>query len=204
MDPLPGPARRLAEELDEDRVALASDPQVRRRVIEELDHARRIPVFEGRRPLYGSFVVHPGRSLTVDAQPLDVDMIALDHMDLASSRAYADGRSTFLVHQGDGDLALACFDRPIQYEADLVHVQELTGAEIVQRTVVLGAVRLFTRDAVVVWDGRNWNVRPTATAVLPSLEACAPDLRPAGGTRRARPRGALAVACAHRRHHRGL
>jgi hypothetical protein len=178
MDPLPGPARRLAEELDEDRVALASDPQVRRRVIEELDHARRIPVFEGRRPLYGSFVVHPGRSLTVDAQPLDVDMIALDHMDLASSRAYADGRSTFLVHQGDGDLALACFDRPIQYEADLVHVQELTGAEIVQRTVVLGAVRLFTRDAVVVWDGRNWNVRPTATAVLPSLEACAPDLRP--------------------------
>jgi len=57
-------------------------------------------------------------------------------------------------------------------------VQELTGAEIVQRTPVLRAVRLFTRGQVVVWNGRNWVTRPTATAVLPSLRACAPDLHP--------------------------
>jgi DNA integrity scanning protein DisA with diadenylate cyclase activity len=178
MDALPGPARRLAEELEEDGVVLAGAAEVRRRVVSELDHARRIPRFEGRRPPYGSFVMHPGRSLTDDADQLDVETLALDRMDLASARTYADGRSAFLVHQGDGSLALACFDRPIQYEADLVRVQELTGADIVQRTTVLRAVRLFTRDLVVVWDGRNWIARPTATAVLPSLRSCAPYLDP--------------------------
>jgi len=175
---LPGPARRLSEELDEDGIVISGGDLVRRLVIDELDHARRIPVFEGRRPLYGAFIMHRGRSLAFDADRLDLDMIALDHMDLASARTYADGRSAFLVHQGDGRLALACFDRPIQYEAELVDVQERTGAEIVQRTAVFRAIRLFTHNSVVGWDGRNWNARPTATAVLPALRAGAPDLAP--------------------------
>lgn len=178
MEELPGPARRLAEELEEDAIALTGTAQVRRRVVSELDHARRIPRFEGRRPVYGSFVMHAGRVLTGETAPVDVETIPLDGVELAAARTYADGRSTFLVHQGDGSLALACFDRSVQYEADLVRLQEDTGAEIVQRTPVLHAVRLVTRGSVVVWDGRNWNARPTATAVLPALQSYAPSLRP--------------------------
>jgi DNA integrity scanning protein DisA with diadenylate cyclase activity len=178
MDVLPGPARRLAEELEEDAVVLPEAAEIRQRVVLELDHARRIPSFEGRRPVYGSFVMPPGSSLTSDSAQLDLETVALDDMDLASARTYSDGRSAFLVHQGDGSVALACFDRSIQYEADLVRVQEVTGAAIIQRTPVLRAVRLFTRGAVVVWDGRNWTARPTATTVLPALRSCAPHVRP--------------------------
>jgi hypothetical protein len=176
---LSGPVRRLSEELEEDGILIGGEAEVRHRVIGELDYARRIPVFEGRRPLYGSIVVHPGRTLTFEADRLDLDMIPIDHLDLTAARAYADGRAAFLVHQGDGSLALACFDRTIQYEADLVRLQERTGADIVQRTAVLRAVRLFTSNSVIVWDGRHWNVRPTATVLLPALQACAPDLHPA-------------------------
>ena len=45
---------------------------------------------------------------------------------------------------------LVCFDRPVQYEAELVHLQEVTGARIVQRTAVFGQVRLFAERRVVV------------------------------------------------------
>lgn len=177
FQPLSGSARRLAEELDEDGIRLAGDPAIRRCVVEELDHARRIPVFEGRRPLYGSFVIGGDRTLAAGADLLALDMVDLDHLDLGAARAYADGRSAFLVHRSDASLTLALFDRPIQYEAELVRMQEITGAEIVQRTAVLGAVRLFTDGSVVAWDGRNWNARPTATALLPALRACSPGLR---------------------------
>ena len=51
---LSGSARRLAEELDEDGIDLGSSDAMRERLLAELDYARRIPMFEGRRPLYGS------------------------------------------------------------------------------------------------------------------------------------------------------
>ena len=47
-----GSARRLAEELDEDGIKLEDDDAVRELLLDELDYARRIPMFEGRRPLY--------------------------------------------------------------------------------------------------------------------------------------------------------
>lgn len=172
---LTGPARRLAEELAEDGVTLPGGPDVAALVIDELDHARRIPVFEGRRPVYGSFVLPHRGGLDPQAGPLDI--LDLDGLDLGSARSYADGRSAFLLRCPGVDPVLACFDRSVQYEADLVRIQELTGAEIIQRTPVLRAVRLFTRGAVVAWDGRNWIARPTASAVLPALRACAPGLR---------------------------
>ena len=57
---LSGSARRLAEELEEDGVKLEEHDGVRELLLDELDYARRIPMFEGRRPLYGSFSMPPG------------------------------------------------------------------------------------------------------------------------------------------------
>jgi len=170
-----GPARRLAEELDEDGIELACGDALRDLLLDELDYARRIPMFEGRRPLYGSFSMPEGRSITQAAGI--ADLVDVSHIDLAAARTFADGRSSFVVHPGDGERVLVCFDRPVQYEAELVKLQEVTGARIVQRTAVLGQVRLFTEGAVVAWDGRGWDHRPTAAALLPALRACAPELR---------------------------
>ena len=46
---LSGAARRLAEELEEDGIKLEEHDQVRDLLLDELDYARRIPMFEGRR-----------------------------------------------------------------------------------------------------------------------------------------------------------
>ena len=170
-----GSARRLAEELGEDGIDLACDDTLRDLLLDELDYARRIPMFEGRRPLYGSFSMPAGRSITQAAGI--ADLVDVSHIDLAQARTFADGRSSFVVHPGDGERVLVCFDRPVQYEAELVTLQEVTGARIVQRTAVFGQVRLFTEGTVVAWDGRAWDDRPTAAALLPALQACAPELR---------------------------
>ena len=53
---LTGSARRLAEELEDDGVKLDEHDSVRDLLLDELDYARRIPMFEGRRPLLGSAV----------------------------------------------------------------------------------------------------------------------------------------------------
>ena len=70
---------------------------------------------------------------------------------------------------------------PVQYEAELVHLQEVTGARIVQRTAVFGQVRLFADRRVISWDGQSWTDRPTAAALLATLRQAAPDLDPAVG-----------------------
>ncbi len=57
---LSGSARRLAEELEDDGIKLDEHDGVRELLLDELDYARRIPMFEGRRPLYGSFSMPPG------------------------------------------------------------------------------------------------------------------------------------------------
>jgi hypothetical protein len=173
-DQLTGSARRLAEELAEDGVQLDEDDGVRALLLDELDYARRIPMFEGRRPLYGSFSMPPGQSI-VGARGI-ADLVPLDGLPRQMARTFADGRSAFVVNHHDEPPALACFDRPVQYEADLVKLQQDTAARIVQRTPLYGQIRLFTDGRVVSWDGRAWSVRPTAAALATALRACAPDL----------------------------
>jgi hypothetical protein len=173
-DQLSGSARRLGEELAEDGVHLDEDDRTRALLLDELDYARRIPMFEGRRPLYGSFSMPPGQSIN-DAHGI-ADVVPLDGLPRQMARTFADGRSAFVVHHHDEPPALACFDRPVQYEADLVTLQEDTGARIVQRTPVLGQVRLFTDRRVISWDGQLWSDRPTAAALATELRRCAPDL----------------------------
>lgn len=174
---LSGSARRLAEELDEDGIALNGHDLTRQRLLSELDYARRIPMFEGRRPLYGSFTMPPGMSIT-NAGGI-ADLVPLDGLSQEMARTFADGRSAFLVNRPEAEPLLVCFDRPVQYEAELVELQTVTGAHIVQRTAVFGQVRLFADGRVVAWNGERWTDRPTAAALLPTLRGCAPNLDPA-------------------------
>src|SRR5690606_13020909 len=133
LSALDGPTRRLAEELREDGIQLSFDVDVLALVLEELDHARRAPVFENRPPFYGSFVLPSGDD------PLDhdgLDVIDLSVLELAGARAYADGRLAFLLRRPGHPPELACFDQQLSFEADVVRVQEASGAHIVQRTAV--------------------------------------------------------------------
>ena len=176
-DVLSGSARRLAEELLDDGIELDEEGGVRDLLLDELDYARRIPMFEGRRPLYGSFSMPAGMTIT-DAEGI-ADLVALDGMPRDMARTFADGRSAFVVNRHEASPILACFDRPVQYEAELVHLQEATGARIVQRTAVFGQVRLFAERRVIAWDGQRWSDRPTAAALVDALGEHAPDLDPA-------------------------
>jgi Probable sensor domain DACNK/DisA bacterial checkpoint controller nucleotide-binding len=171
----PGPLRRLAEELEEDGVHLPADGPLRMRILDELDHARRPPVHETRRPIYGSLILPPERSLLVGGDL--VELHDLNGYDRERARSFADGRSSFLVHRdGPADtdsLALAHFRRSVQMEADLVEIQEATDAFIIQRTL-LGRPRLFMPNAVVDWNGREWTLRPNAAALLDPLSKIVP------------------------------
>ena len=178
IETLPRQLRRLADELDDDGVVLPGDLEFQGHVLEELDHCRRTPVFEGRRPTYGAIVLPRSglkdkRKALVDH--IDFDVVPLEG-DLGAGRVYADGRSAYLVRGPGAHVALACFDRPMLFEADLVRVQQLTGAALVQRTAVLDVVRMVLDGSVVNWDGRNWQIRPSATALGAELAAQVPDL----------------------------
>ncbi len=173
--------RRLADELDDDGIVLPGGDDFRQIVLEELDFCRRTPMFEGRRPSYGAMILPPGideavRDAVVERMPFDV--IQVDD-DLAAARTYADGRASYVVRSPAGLTSLACFERGLIFETDLVQLQELTGAAIIQRTPVLDVVRLAIDDAMVSWDGRNWRARPTAPALVDRLVTGAPGL-PAG------------------------
>jgi Probable sensor domain DACNK/DisA bacterial checkpoint controller nucleotide-binding len=167
-------ARRLGEELADDGIVLLVDDEVRSLILDELDHARRAPAFEGRRPAYGSFVIPATRKLKEYDEEYDV--VDLSALSLGDARGYADGRSAYLVRRPDAPPKLACFGRLMQMESELVRLQETTGAHIIQRTAFYEVPRLFTSGSVVTWTGRVWAARPTANAVLPALCAAAPAL----------------------------
>ncbi|HYZ98069.1 MAG TPA: DNA integrity scanning protein DisA nucleotide-binding domain protein [Acidimicrobiales bacterium] len=168
------PARRLHAELVDDGVVMEVDEGVLGIVLDELEYARRPPVFERRTPLYGSIVVPGDRSLIESAELvdlLDVDMLALD-----DARRFADGRSTYLVRQPDQPLRLACFRRSVQYEADLVEIESDIGGIIVQRTPVLGVTRAFTPPGTVEWSGYRWSTRPNARTQHAKLQPKLPGV----------------------------
>jgi DisA bacterial checkpoint controller nucleotide-binding len=63
----------------------------------------------------------------------------------------------------------------VQYEADMIEVQDNTGAFIVQRTV-MGVVRLFGPGGTVEWAGYRWATRPSAGAQYAMLRPQLPSL----------------------------
>jgi hypothetical protein len=157
----------------DDGVVVRADERVLRLVLDELEYARRPPLFERRAPIYGSIVVPDDRSL-IESGEL-VDLIELDAMPLDVGRRFADGRSTFLVRQPDRQLLLACFRRSVQYEADLVEIQADIGAIIVQRTV-MGVTRAFTDTGTVEWAGYRWTNRSNARTQHEALQPLLPGV----------------------------
>ncbi|MEM9033900.1 MAG: diadenylate cyclase [Actinomycetota bacterium] len=226
------PLRRLHDELSEDGVRLPAHPWVVAAALDELDHARRPPVFERRTPVYGSIVFGPTTAPSTCGRI--AELVDLGMLDLDAARRFADGRSSFLVRSLDQQLMLACFERSVQYEADLVEIQQATGALIVQRTV-MGTVRLLSDEGVVQWTGREWTTRLGARAhlsvlapLLPRLPEAvlaglldlavhwlsparigttfvvAPGAGPAGGLDLGRAMRAPALSVSHRRHYAAL
>ena len=168
------PARRLHSEMVDDGVAVDAEEPVLHIVLEELEYARRPPLFERRAPIYGSIVLPDDRSLIESGELVDV--IPLDDMPLDVARRFADGRSTYLVRQPDRPLQLACFRRSVQYEADLVEIQADIGATIVQRTPVAGVTRAFTDTGALEWAGYRWTNRPNARTQHEALQPFLPGV----------------------------
>lgn len=163
---------RLREELEDDGISLFAGDQAQADIlVQELEHARRPPVHEGRTPLYGAIVLGSGRELE-HAEDL-ADLIPLE-LPLEQCRTFADGRSSFLVRSHGQVPLLACFARSVQYEAELIDVQARTGAPVVQRTF-LGVPRVFTAKGVVEWNGRDWTLRPSAKSILRSVQLAVPE-----------------------------
>jgi hypothetical protein len=171
--------RRLSEELEDDGIVLDGCGPTVDLVVEEMDYTRATPMFEGRRPMYGAIVTSDPLAL-VAWEGAGADVIEAPS-DLGDARRFADGRASYLVRDpaDPAHLLLACFDRPLLFEADVVLLQDATGASIVQRTPVFGVTRLFQGGQVVSWDGGGWSARATARSVLPTLLTAAPDLDPA-------------------------
>jgi hypothetical protein len=157
----------------DDGVVVRAEERVLRLVLDDLEYARRPPLFERRAPIYGSIVVPDDRSL-IESGEL-VDLIELDAMPLDVARRFADGRSTFLVRQPDRQLLLACFRRSVQYEADLVEIQADIGAIIIQRTA-MGVTRAFTETGTVEWSGYRWTNRPNARSQHEALQPLLPGI----------------------------
>lgn len=162
---------RLREELEDDGVTLPGTPHEVDVLLTELEYAWRPPVHENRTMLYGSFVL-PGERSLIKMDNL-VELLELD-MPIEQARTFSDGRSSFVVRRSDGSLQLACFRRTVQYEADLAEIEQLTGAAIVQRTV-MGVTRVFTPTGVVEWNGYQWRLRPSARVYLPYVRAAVPE-----------------------------
>ncbi|HEY6415362.1 MAG TPA: hypothetical protein VIX41_03960, partial [Acidimicrobiales bacterium] len=74
------PARRLHSEMIDDGVVVDAEEGLLQVVLDELEYARRPPLFERRAPIYGSIVVPGDRSL-IESGEL-VDLIALEAMPL--------------------------------------------------------------------------------------------------------------------------
>jgi len=162
---------RLREELHDDGVTLPGSSDEVDLLLTELEYAWRPPIHENRTMLYGSILL-PGERSLVKIDNL-VEILDLD-MPIAQARRFSDGRSAFMVRRSDGTAQLACFRRTVQYEADLVEIEQSTGAAIVQRTIS-GVARVFTPTGVVEWNGRRWRHRPSARVYLPALRHAVPE-----------------------------
>jgi DisA bacterial checkpoint controller nucleotide-binding len=149
-------------------------------LVDELAYARRPPVHETRRSSYGAVVVADYDDFTglTDYWIRPVPRSGLrfgdsglhpltDHRDLAAVRAYANGRTTFLVRSPAGPEAL--LQLPVGDELELGRLaEEAPGVFVIQRTPA-GAVKVFTPGRLYVFEHDEWRVKPYAATRLPTL-----------------------------------
>ena len=173
---LPGRLRRLAEELVDEGVDLLDEAHDPVAALVELAYAMRPQRFEGRTPTYGVLLPPPGTVVGPDRLAESaVEMIALHELDAQFARRFADGVTTFAVRENDQITHIACFDRNLADEYDLVGLQSSIGGMVVQRHPS-GQVRVFSPTGVVRWDGVAWHRDPPLEAWVGRLGALAPDL----------------------------
>lgn len=145
----------------------------------ELAYALRPPAHEGRAPAYGAILVpEPLEPALLDIGPLDHQLVAADHLDATLVRRFADGLRTYVVRDPDGLSQLLCFGRAMTREYDLVLLQDLLGALIIQRHPS-GQVRTYGQAGVVRWDGVAWLHDEPIDDLRASLAGSVPHM-PAG------------------------
>lgn len=168
---LPGRLRRLREELDEEAVpALAGAPDEVAALV-ELGYAIRPPTHEGLARPYGAILVaDPIDEARLDLGPLDHEVLDVGDLDPRVVRRFADGTRSFVERTPAGLSSLLCLGRSMSGEYDLVMLQHLLDALIVQRHPT-GQVRTYGRAGVTRWDGIGWYHEPPVTDIRDRVAA---------------------------------
>jgi hypothetical protein len=131
---LPGRLRRLAEELVDEGITVLDESTDRVATLVELAYALRPQRFEGRTPTYGVLLTPDGTVLGPNGlAESGVALIPVHDLDMQFARRFADGITTFAVRNADQITHVACFDRNLADEYDLVGLQASIGGIIVQR-----------------------------------------------------------------------
>ena len=187
--PVPGPIRRLAEELAELHPDIGSSVSNPRAVIEELHYALRPPVHERRVPSYGA-IVCPRTELSswADAIGLEVSSKRVEELRDTTVRRLADGIVSWAIRGPDAVDDLVVFDRSVGSERDLTILAGVTGAVIVQRHPS-GTVRAIGRFGVLRHEGITWHLQPPVDqwldrsklpAIVPGVDSGRADRCPTG------------------------
>ncbi|HMF83862.1 MAG TPA: hypothetical protein VKI01_11360 [Acidimicrobiia bacterium] len=166
-----GRLRRLADELEELGLPKGGTGGYRAMLLEEIDHAMRPEVHEGR-------VASTGSLLEPRADPagwgpgtqLEIARSRVERQPLGASRRFADGLSSWLLRRADGDDEWVLFDRPAGSERDLVVLSFAFDATIVQRHPS-GGVRIVGRFGVLRWDRLSWHFEPPVSTWIDGVTA---------------------------------
>jgi hypothetical protein len=152
--------RRLAEELAEAGCPVDATTGYGQLLLEEVDHARRPPVFERWAPSHGA-ILEPttDRDTWPAATELELQLVPIRAQPLPAARRFADGMASWILRRVDGDDQWCVFDRPAGSERDLVILSQALGATLVQRHPT-GAVRIAGAHGVLRWDGVDWQLEP--------------------------------------------
>ena len=96
---------------------------------------------------------------------------------LVASRRFADGLSSWLLRNSDGDRdEWLLFDRPAGSERDLVVLGSVLDATIVQRHPS-GSVRVVGSFGVLRWEGLSWHHEPPVSTWVDTVIALEPSGR---------------------------
>jgi len=164
---------RLRAEILDAGLGLRLEGPTGEALLAEIDYARFPPVHEREFPTYGAILLGgpPVMSEQIDAVRYRVASSAQD-----VARLMADGRQSFVLRtRGRTDLIV--LPTPHDHENELVRLRQQIGAsrfKAVQRTPV-GAVRVFGRDGLAVWDGAHWWEKPYATTYARAVLRAVPD-----------------------------
>lgn len=157
---VPGPIRRLAEELTELNPDIGTSVDDPLAVIEEIDYALRPPVHERRVPSYGAIVgARTELSHWAEAAGFEVSRRRVDDLRDATVRRLADGIVSWAIRGSSGVNDLVVFDRSVGSERDQTILADATQGVMVQRHPN-GTVRAIGPFGVLRHDGMTWHLEP--------------------------------------------